>query len=203
MVTVSFIRHASTSWNEEGRMQGRRDVPLSERGRAQVRAWRVPSELSGTAAWVSSPLERAVETAELLAGRVVARESALIEMDWGDWEGSTLGELRDAHGDAFAQNEARGFDFRPPGGESPREVHERLKPWLLRAATSPAPVIAVTHLGVLRVIVAAATGWDMTGKPPVRLASEAMHRFAVDRSGRVTITECNLPLAAATARIAP
>jgi len=49
MLIVSFIRHASTSWNEEGRMQGRRDVPLSERGRAQVRTWSVPSELSNAA----------------------------------------------------------------------------------------------------------------------------------------------------------
>ena len=201
MVSVSFIRHASTSWNEEGRMQGRRDVPLSERGRAQVRAWRVPSELSGTAAWVSSPLARAVETAELLAGRQVARESALIEMDWGDWEGSTLDELRDTHGAAFDQNEARGLDFRPPNGESPREVHARLKPWLERVAGSSVPVIAVTHLGVIRVVLSAATGWDMTGKPPVRLRSDAIHRFAVDRNGCVTLDECNLALSPASTRI--
>ena len=162
-------------------MQGRRDVPLSERGRAQVRAWSVPSELSNAASWVSSPLMRAVETVELLAGRAVDREAALIEMDWGDWEGSTLGELQDAHGDAFAQNEARGLDFRPPNGESPREVHERLKPWLEGIASSSVPVIAVTHLGVLRVILSAATGWDMTGKPPVRLRSDAIHR-CVDRA---------------------
>jgi probable phosphoglycerate mutase len=200
VVTVSFIRHASTSWNEAGRMQGRRDVPLSERGRAQARTWRNAAELTSGASWVSSPLRRAVETAELLGGQRVQLEGALIEMDWGDWEGSTLDELRNADGAAFAQNEARGFDFRAPGGESPREVHERLQPWLARVATSPAPVIAVTHLGVLRVIVAAATGWDMTGKPPIRLKSDAVHRFTVDQRGRVAIVECNLPLAPGAAR---
>ena len=99
-------------------MQGRRDIPLSERGRAQVRTWSLPPELSNAASWVSSPLKRAIETAELLAGRAVDREGALIEMDWGDWEGSTLDELRDTHGAAFDQNEARGLDFRPPGGEA-------------------------------------------------------------------------------------
>ena len=184
-------------------MQGRRDVPLSERGRAQVRAWRVPAELAAGAHWVSSPLARAVETAELVAGRVVDRENALVEMDWGDWEGRTLDELRVAHGAAFAQNEDRGLDFRPPNGESPRDVHERLRPWLRRVANGPGAVIAVTHLGVLRVILAAATGWDMTGKPPVRLKSDALHRFAIDSTGRVTIDECNLPLAPAVARITP
>ena len=200
---VSFIRHASTSWNEAGRMQGRRDVPLSERGRAQVRTWSVPAELAVGARWVSSPLARAVETAELLAGRDVDRESALIEMDWGDWEGRTLDELHNAHGAAFAKNEDRGLDFRPPNGESPRDVLERLSPWLRRVANDPGALIAVTHLGVLRVILAAATGWDMTGKPPVRLKSDALHRFAIDSTGRVAIVQCNLALAPAVARIAP
>ena len=191
---VALIRHASTRWNEEGRMQGRRDIPLSERGRAQVQAWRVPSGLGDGVSWVSSPLSRAVETAALLTGRPVDQESALTEMDWGDWEGSTLAELRAIDGDAYAQNEARGLDFRPPGGESPREVLARLRPWLARVATSRAPIIAVTHLGVLRVILAAATEWDMTGKPPLRLAGDAIHRFAIDKTGRVAVDACNISL---------
>ena len=191
---VALIRHASTAWNEEGRMQGRRDVPLSAHGRAQARTWRIPAELAKNASWVSSPLSRALETAELVTGCVVDRESALIEMDWGEWEGRTLAELRAAHGDSYALNEARGLDFRPVGGESPREVLARLQSWLERIAISPAPVVAVTHLGVLRVILAAATGWDMTGKPPVRLANDAVHRFAVGCGGRVALVDCNIPL---------
>jgi broad specificity phosphatase PhoE len=202
-VIVAFIRHASTTWNEAGRMQGRNDVPLSERGRAQARGWRLPSELSNAASWVSSPLRRAVETAALLGARAVQLEDALVEMDWGDWEGSTLDELRNAHGAAFAQNEARGLDFRAPGGESPREVHERLRPWLEWVAASPVPVVAVTHLGVLRVLLAAATGWDMTGKPPVRLKSDAIHCFAVAPRGQIAIVEGNRPLAPGEARVGP
>ncbi|HET7095745.1 MAG TPA: histidine phosphatase family protein, partial [Casimicrobiaceae bacterium] len=91
-------------------------------------------------------------------------------------------------------NEARGLDFRPPGGESPRDVLARLQPWLERVAASELPVVAVTHLGVLRVMLSAATGWDMTGKPPLRLASDAVHRFAIDRRGCVTIDGCNIAL---------
>lgn len=191
---VALIRHASTAWNEEGRMQGRRDIPLSERGRAQVLSWRLPADLSG-ASRVSSPLRRAVETAELLGGGPVKLESALVEMDWGTWEGQTLADLRAVHGSEYERNEALGLDFRPPGGESPREVRARVQPWLARAATSPVPILAVTHLGVLRVIVAAATGWDMTGKQPVRLRADTLHRFAVDARGQVSIVECNTPLA--------
>jgi 2,3-bisphosphoglycerate-dependent phosphoglycerate mutase len=192
---ATFIRHGSTLWNDEGRMQGRRDIPLSLRGRAQVRAWRIPREPEGPAAWLTSPLCRAVETAEMLCGAEVPREPALIEMDWGEWEGSSLEELRKQPGARYAENEARGIDFRPPGGESPRDVLMRLQPWLQSLATRSAPVIAVTHLGVLRAMLSAATGWDMTGKPPVRLLDNTLHRFAVDERGRISVVRCNLPLA--------
>jgi probable phosphoglycerate mutase len=56
---------------------------------------------------------------------------------------------------------------------------------------------------VLRVIVAAATGWDMTGKPPIRLRGDALHRFAVDAHGQVSIVECNAPLTRADGNASP
>ncbi|MGE5639714.1 MAG: hypothetical protein ACM30H_06425, partial [Clostridia bacterium] len=59
---------------------------------------------------------------------------------------------------------------------------------------SPRPVVAVTHLGVLRAILAAATGWNMIGKAPVRLQRDALHRFAVDQYGRVSVVTCNVAL---------
>jgi len=196
---VAFLRHGSTAWNEEGRMQGRHDIPLSKRGRAEVRAWRLPADVGGPAAesvqWYSSPLRRAVETAEILCGATPLTEPALIEMDWGDWEGFGLDELRRRFGDAFARNEAAGLDFRPPGGESPRDVRDRVVRWLGEIAARGRPVVAVTHKGVLRAVLAAATRWDMTKKPPIRLQSGALHRFEVDAQGRISMLECNIPLA--------
>jgi hypothetical protein len=44
-------------------------------------------------------------------------------------------------------------------------------------------------------VLAAATGWDMTGKPPVRLQNGALHRFDVDTRGRIAVLQCNVPLA--------
>ena len=197
---VALLRHGSTAWNEQGRMQGRRDIPLSERGRGEVRAWRLPSLSTAAspteAAWVSSPLRRAVETAEILSGATPQREPALIEMDWGEWEGFDLQELRRRDGEAFARNEAAGLDFRPPGGESPREVRDRVMRWLAAIATRRETMVAVTHKGVLRAVLSAATGWDMTGKAPVRLQYGAMHRFAVEPNGRIAVQECNVALVA-------
>jgi broad specificity phosphatase PhoE len=192
---VSLIRHGSTLWNEEGRMQGRHDVPLSPQGRREVAGWQLPAAIERDASWVSSPLRRAAETAAILRGAPTPAEPALAEMSWGEWEGSTLDDLRALPGREFDRNEALGLDFRPPGGESPRDVLERLEPWLRAVGAGPVPVVAVTHLGVIRAVLAAATGWDMTGKPPVRLRRATLHRFAVDASGRLSIVACNLSLA--------
>lgn len=195
---VSFIRHGSTLWNEQGRMQGRRDIPLSDRGRAQVRAWNLPAELVAadhrSVRWITSPLRRAVETAELLCGAVPPAVDALAEMDWGGWEGYSIDEIRARFGAEFAHNQTLGLDFRPPGGESPRDVLKRVRSWLARAADDDRPVVAVTHLGVVRAVLSAAIGWDMTTKPPIRLHNDTLHQFAVGRDGTVALVECNVPL---------
>jgi probable phosphoglycerate mutase len=190
---VSFLRHGSTAWNESGTMQGRRDIALSAAGRAEVARWRLPPG-DAVAEWISSPLARAVDTARILGGRAPRVEPALIEMDWGAWEGRTLAGLRAQFGAEFTRLERCGLDFRPPGGESPRDVLARVARWLDVAARSDRPLHAVTHNGVLRALYACATGWDMTEKPPVKLRPASLHRFAVERGPRVTLLECNVPL---------
>jgi probable phosphoglycerate mutase len=197
---VALLRHGSTRWNEEGRMQGRRDIPLSDRGRAEVELWREHSRLAHLAPdatpWYSSPLRRATETAEILSGAPPRCDPALIEMDWGDWEGLRLAELRDRYGADFARNEAAGLDFQPQGGETPRQVRERVVRWLAATARVHDSIVAVTHKGVLRAVLSAATGWDMTVKPPRKLGGGALHRFEVDADGRIEVLETNVPLVA-------
>ena len=69
MPIIACLRHGATEWNAEGRMQGRRDIPLSAAGRADVARWTVPVDLARDADWFASPLLRAVQTAELMSGR--------------------------------------------------------------------------------------------------------------------------------------
>jgi len=191
-VIVAFLRHGRTAWNDERRMQGRADVPLSEAGRTQVRRWRLPDSLAD-AQFVASPLARARETAALLDARPFAVDDALVEMDWGEWEGETLEALKARHGDAFEANAARGLDFRPPGGESPKDVQQRIVAWLILNMAQRTPLIAVTHQGVIRSVLAWATGWDMTAKPPVRLADDVVHLIEF-RGGVVHEIRWNVPL---------
>lgn len=201
MTLVAFLRHGPTEWSAIHRIQGRTDIPLSAEGRAAVGAWRLPPELESFAT-VSSPLRRAVETAKLLRANANANageptiEPRLAEMDWGEWEGRRLDDLRRELGRAMAANEARGFDFRPEGGESPRDLLGRLLPWLAELGAAGRPTLAVTHKGVIRALLAEAAGWDMTGKPPVRLDWSSAHVFAVDRRGGLRLDRANLSLAA-------
>ncbi|MFQ5957917.1 MAG: histidine phosphatase family protein [Alphaproteobacteria bacterium] len=195
MTRLALIRHAATAWSEGGRIQGRADLPLSPRGREAAARRRPPPELAG-ADWVSSPLARAYETARLMGAASIAREPRLIEMDWGRWEGRRLADLRAELGAAMAANEARGLDFRPDGGESPRDVQERIAPWLAAVAGRGRPVAAVTHKGVIRAVLALASGWDMTGKPPARLAWDCAHLFTLARDGAPAVERLNRRLAA-------
>jgi broad specificity phosphatase PhoE len=193
MTLLGVIRHAATAWSEVGRLQGRSDPPLSPRGIACARDWRLPSELAGCRL-LSSPLRRAVETARLFGCGEPALEPRLVEMAWGEWEGCRLAELRARLGERMTEDEARGLDFEPPGGESPRAVQLRLAPLLAEIARTGEPVAAVTHKGVVRALYALAAGWDMHTQPPCRLDWSAAHLFRLDPWGRPSVERLNVPL---------
>lgn len=193
MTTLALLRHGPTEWNAGKRLQGRADIALSAEGRASLSGRRVPPEFVGFRCLVS-PLTRARETAILLglSGEIDAR---LIEMDWGAYQGRTIPDLRQAHGQAFLDNEARGLDFQPEGGESPRAVQSRVRPLLSEIAARRRSTLAVTHRGVIRAIYALAAGWDMTGTPPNELDWYALQVFELDAEGHPRISSLNVPLA--------
>lgn len=186
MTRLAMLRHAETAWSLEGRIQGRSDVPLL-----------FPQEISlpgpvKAFQIVSSPLRRCVETAALLGCRNPEREPRIAEMSWGAWEGRRLQALRAELGEAMRGNEARGWDFRPEGGESPREVLARVRPWLAEVAARGEPTLAITHRGVIRAVLADALGWDLRGTPPVKLEWRAVHVFRLTDRGAPKVEKLNL-----------
>lgn len=186
MTPVLLVRHGSTEWNESRRIQGRADLGLSASGRAEVARWRLPAAWAA-ARVLSSPLRRARETTAILTGRTPTIDDRLIEMDWGRFEGRRLSDLRAEAPAAMAANEARGLDFRPPGGESPREVCARLRVLLVELAADPRPVVAVCHKGVIRAALVLATGWDIQSKPPLRVPGDRGCTLLCHRDGRVEL----------------
>lgn len=198
MTRLVLIRHAPTPWNRAGRLQGRTDIALDAAAEAWVATWRLPEAARGLPA-VTSPLARAARTAELLLRSAPPVEDRLAEMAYGDWEGERIAELRRRLGPAMAENEARGWDFQPPGGESPAMVLARVKPWLAEVAAQDAGdgagCLAVCHNGVIRAIMGWAADWDFRGKPPAKLADGTAHIFTLSPDGRPSIKRLNLPLA--------
>ena len=193
MTPIALIRHGPTDWNAEHRLQGHADRPLSAEGRERVAAWTVPEQYQGYH-WVTSPLDRAQQTAELLALDIRKREPAIIEMDWGDWEGHTRSELDEIYGDEVSKRAALGLDLRPHNGESPRDVRKRVGGWARSVAETGNPTGAVCHQGIIRAALSLATGWRMVGKPPEKMDWASVHVFNAHLDGTFEISKLNVSL---------
>ena len=191
MITIALIRHGPTEWTDAKRLQGRTDIPLSAAGREFVETWQLPEQWR-SARWTSSPLVRAVETAQVLSGRTPEIDRRLMEMDWGEWEGRRLADLRAEFGEEMAANEAAGIDFRPPGGESPREVQSRLRDWLTDVVEIGEPMVAVAHHGVVRALYSMATGWNMVGNPMHKFRWGAIQYFSIGSAGHIAVERLNV-----------
>ena len=171
MTRLALLRHGHTDWNRAGRIQGRSDIPLDAQARADLSALRLPAPWDSAALW-SSPLSRASETATLVSGRTPQIAPELIEMDWGDFEGQRGEELIASPGSGYRHIEDWSWDFRPPSGESPRDVEARLRPWLSRVT---ADNVAVCHIGIMRVLLARAHGWDFDGPAPFKIKRNRLY----------------------------
>jgi broad specificity phosphatase PhoE len=193
MTPIALIRHGPTDWNAEHRLQGRVDRPLSEEGRATVSAWMVPDAYTAFE-WVASPLSRARQTAELLMLDIARLEPAIIEMDWGDWEGHTRTELDEIYGDEVSRRADMGLDLRPHNGESPRDVRHRVAAWAREIAESGIPTGAVCHQGIIRAALSLASGWSMVGKPPEKMDWASVHIFNAHADGTFEIEALNVSL---------
>ncbi|WP_291736093.1 histidine phosphatase family protein [Leisingera sp. F5] len=177
MIRLALLRHGHTAWNRAGRIQGRSDIPLDDQAREELPGYALPADWQQAGLW-SSPLMRAAETAELITGRAPSTAEELTEMNWGDWEGLHGLDLKTDPASGFRDIEDWGWHYRPPGGESPAEVWTRIEPWL-RSLTRD--TVAVCHIGIMRMILARAHGWDFDGPAPFRIKRNRL--FVVEISG--------------------
>ena len=184
MSQILFVRHGPTEWNESKRIQGRTDVELSADGERLAASWRLTPPYADWHCFCS-PLKRARQTANLLGFTSMTPVDPLQEMHWGHWEGHTLESLRRIDPRAFRRNEDRGLDFRPPGGESPREVCHRLRTWLNTLSNQHLPAVAVCHKGVLRAALSIAIDWDMMDDPPEKLRDGCGHLYRLENQNLV------------------
>ncbi|MDG2216657.1 MAG: histidine phosphatase family protein [Acidimicrobiales bacterium] len=147
------LRHGRTEANRAGELLGRRDPSLDETGRAQAAA--AGAVLPAGARVISSPLARCRETAAALDPDHEVDER-LIELNYGDLEGTPVADVPRATWDVWRANDA----WKPPAGESHNELAARvcglLDELAVPAATSD--IVLVSHVSPIKAAMAWALG---------------------------------------------
>lgn len=137
--TLYYIRHGLTDWNAELRFQGQRDIPLNDVGRFQARKngerLKTLEKSFASFDFVASPLGRTCETMEIVRENLglprsgYRTEASLVEMSYGDLEGTTLDELEIEQPDIYNGRLENRWDFQPPKGESLEMTMQRVIPF--------------------------------------------------------------------------
>ena len=150
MTEILLIRHGETTWNQEGRMQGQHDSPLTPLGLHQAR--QLARRLKGVAftTLYSSDLGRAHQTARCVAdatGHEIVADRELRERCFGIFEGLTNNEIEKRHPDLYALFEKRLPHFAMPEGESAARFRDRCVGALQRIAANHdgETIVVVTH----------------------------------------------------------
>ncbi len=153
-----LIRHAESTGNRQRRLQGRADFPLTERGRRQAQELATALSRQAIRAVHSSPIKRALDTAEAIAARFglkVEIETALQEYDFGELSGLTWPEIRERRPQLIEQLLSDSADFpRYPAEEGREAFRERVCRALWGIAERHAgeeAVAVVTHAGPIAV----------------------------------------------------
>lgn len=157
MGKVVLVRHGETDWNTVNRIQGWTDVPLNSNGVKQAdRAAAKLSKLKISAVY-SSPLKRALRTAEKIAkkqGLGVVIAPGFIEVNQGLWEGLLVEEARRQLPSLYLKWEEDPYHTSPPGGESVKTLAKRVLPAYekIKKSRPNETVCIVTHKVVIALI---------------------------------------------------
>jgi broad specificity phosphatase PhoE len=185
--TIFLVRHGETDWRRDGRLAGTRDIGLNADGINQTQAIVRMLEGLDVVEVLSSPLRRAAQTAEILAGAFdleIARDPRLSDMKMGRWEGLTYAEL--AADPDYRRFVSDPISERTPGGERIAEVRDRAVA-SIEQALGDYPggdnVVVVTHAGVIRTLLVHYLGATLANFHRLRVSpgSVSVLRFASDR----------------------
>ena len=178
-----LVRHGRTAANAAGLLQGRLDPDLDDVGRDQARC--VGGALSGADRVVSSPLRRALQTAEAF-GAPVEVDPRWIELDYGVYEGRPQADLGAAQWARWRADPR----FAPEGGESLSALADRVRPALDELAESAreATVVVVTHVSPIKAAVAWAMGVGIEVSWRTQLDQASITRVVMGPRGPVLKT---------------
>jgi len=178
MQEVVLVRHGETQWSRELKHTGSTDVPLTEQGEQQAR--RLAGALRGRefALVLSSPLQRALETARLADFEPELREE-LREWDYGDYEGRRTAEIREEVPDWTI------WRYGAPNGESIAEVGARADRVIEEIRAVDGDVLVFAHGHLLRVLAARWLGLEPDGGRLFALDAATLSTLGYERETAV------------------
>ena len=185
--TIHLVRHGATPWSRTRQHTGRTDVPLTDEGRAQAAGLRTLLAGLDPIQVRSSPLRRALETAELAGfGDVVRLDDRLVEWDYGTAEGRTTADLRTS---------VPGWSvWTHPidGGEQLEDVAARADAVIADVDELGGPVLVFAHAHLLRILAARWCGWPPAGGAHLVLDPASVSVLGYERETRCLV-RWNLP----------
>ena len=183
-----LIRHAQTIWNQEKKIQGHSDTPLSADGKRQAASW---GETLRQYSWnriLASDAGRALTTGERINALLkipLEIDPRLREQDWGHWVGKTIPQIQAEAGELLDGQTNAGWDFCPPGGEDRKSVLARSREALQDAFDkwSGENILVVTHEGVIKSLIYYLSGRKFLPSEPSLLKSYHLHMLSHDKDG--------------------
>lgn len=180
-----FIRHGQTDWNSAQRVMGRQPIPLNKVGRDQ--AAKIAAYLKDTeaAAVITSPVKRAVETAQIIVdsrpGLKLIVEEGLNEIDYGEWVNLTITEVTANYPDVWENYHGRPEDMVIPGGETLKQALGRTIETMerLKKKYPEGRLLLVSHADVIKLAIVGLMGW------PINMFKS----FSMDNGGMILLRE--------------
>ncbi len=165
MTQVYLVRHGTTDWNKEEIFRGRLDCKLNETGQAEARALAEYFRDIRLQAIYSSPLSRAMETAQAVAeakALQVVPHPEFIDIDFGEWQGLPLKEVREKYSELYRLWRERPEAIHFPGGENLARVRARAWEGLQKVIREnpDKTALILSHRVVTKVLICAVLGLD-------------------------------------------
>ncbi|MBA7700835.1 Phosphoserine phosphatase 1 [subsurface metagenome] len=194
MTEIILARHGETEWNVEEVFRGRIDVELNETGIKQAELLAEYLTDSKIGAIYSSPLKRALKTAEIIAGYHkldVEIAPGLIDFDYGKWQGLPHQEVKDKYKELYAEWINSPDKVKMPAGESLNDVRKRAIDVVDSViAKYKGTVVLISHRVVNKVLICALLGLDNSHFWNIRLDTCAITTFIYENE-RFILTEHN------------
>ncbi len=194
MTEIMLIRHGETEWNVEEVFRGRIDIELNETGRRQAELLAGYLSERKIDAIYSSPLRRALKTAETISGYhgLDAKIApGLIDFNCGEWQGLSLQEVKDSYKELYAEWASRPERVKIPGGESLNDVTQRAMKIVDDVIVKYGGItVLVAHRVVNKVLICALMGLDNSHFWNIRQDNCGITTFAYE-NGRFILTGHN------------